>query len=189
MNPELIDVYSRYQNDDTFRHLRTGGSNFVPGEGNDDRPRYLFCGEAPGAYEDKQRRPFVGPAGRLLREFFRKYEVDDYFLTNVLKYRPPQNRRPVADEKRVGRDYVSEEIDIVNPDLVVLVGGTALTAFFGTSLTITRTHGKIAAGKYFAMYHPAAAIYDESKRSLIDEDFQRLTEIGNSIARDATAGT
>jgi uracil-DNA glycosylase len=186
-NTDLDRIYKKYKEDPIFIHLQS--SKFIPGEGIEFNPKYLFIGEAPGRHENLQGRPFVGPAGKLLRKFLEEYDITSYFLTNVLKYRPPNNRKPVADERNAGREYLISEINAVSPEYVVILGGTALIAMFGTGHSISEAHGKIFMGRYFCMYHPAAMIYDGSKESLMHQDFSNLIRLGTDIGGQSPDGT
>lgn len=157
------------------------GTQYVPGRG-PLRPRYAFIGEAPGAAEESLRRPFCGPSGRLLDELLASVELarDEVYVTNIVKYRPPNNRDPHPDEKAASLPYLRQELRIVAPMYVVTLGRHALGALEPT-LRLGQVHGQwqTVAGWPWLMplYHPAVALYRNAMRATLFEDFARLTEV------------
>ncbi|MCA9832177.1 MAG: uracil-DNA glycosylase [Dehalococcoidia bacterium] len=149
----------------------------VPGEGPLDSD-VMFIGEAPGANEDRQGRPFVGAAGNFLEELLgaaglRRSEV---YICNVLKCRPPGNRDPLPGEIQACSDYLDRQIDLVDPLVIVTLGRFSMARFFPAQ-TISRIHGKArqTAGRYYVpMYHPAAALHQQNLRPTMLEDFRAL---------------
>ena len=129
--------------------------------------RLFFIGEAPGRSEDKEGKPFVGAAGKFLDEMLSEINLkrEDIFITNIVKYRPPNNRDPLPEEKASCREWLLEELKIISPKLIVFLGRHALNNFF-PDLQIGGTHGKLLikkfkdiSTKYFLpLYHPAAAL-------------------------------
>lgn len=135
--------------------------HIVNGQGN-SRASLMFIGEAPGAYEDRFNIPFypTAPAGKLLQEMLNKYNFhrEDIFITNVVKCRPPQNRKPTILEINRCKAYLFQEIKEVNPKIIVLLGKTAIEGVFGTDINVITNRGKIIdkLNKIFLItYHPS----------------------------------
>lgn len=152
----------------------------VPGEGPIDA-EIMFIGEAPGANEDRQGRPFVGAAGQFLSELLAAggLKRDEVYICNVLKCRPPSNRDPSPDEIEACRDHLDEQIDIIDPLVIVTLGRYSMGKFFPKQ-TISRIHGtvkEIAGRFYVPMYHPAAALHQGGLRQVMLADFARLPAI------------
>ena len=132
----------------------------VVGRGN-PRSNLMLIGEAPGADEDSQGLPFVGRSGRLLSELLKAAELDegeDLYICNVIKCRPPNNRKPTAEEIRQCRPWLEEQIAVVNPSLVLLAGATALQALLGIKSGISKLRGQWheQEGKAFMpVFHPS----------------------------------
>ena len=153
-------------------------SNPVLGEGNPNAD-IMFIGEAPGAKEDELGRPFVGAAGKLLDELIASIGLkrEDVYISNVVKYRPPENRDPTDEEKAQCMPWLKMEIAIVKPKVIVPLGRHALGHFF-PKLGMTEAHGKpqkITDGiSVFPIYHPAAAMYNGGLRQALFDDFKAL---------------
>jgi uracil-DNA glycosylase len=152
-------------------------TNLVPGEGNPDAA-VVIVGEAPGASEDKQGRPFVGSAGRLLDTLLEDAGLEraDVFITNVVKARPPGNRDPKADEVEHHLPWLQAQLQIIEPQLIVPLGRHALGRF-AADVKISQVHGQVLehdGRRLFPMYHPAAALHNQSLRATLHEDAQRL---------------
>ena len=103
----------------------------------------MIIGEAPGANEEKFQRPFVGEAGKLLDKMLSAINLnrDSVYITNVINYRPPDNRKPTSDEINLFLPYLKEHIQLINPRLILLLGSTALEAFFNKEYSITKIRG------------------------------------------------
>jgi DNA polymerase len=153
-------------------------ANPVPGEGN-EKAEIMFVGEAPGQKEDELKRPFVGQAGKLLDELLESIGLKraDVYISNVVKFRPPDNRDPTPEEKEACLPWLQLEIAIIKPKVIVPLGRHALTQFF-SKLSITAAHGKpqkltdeITA---FPIYHPAAALHNPGLRQSLFDDFAAL---------------
>ena len=144
-------------------------TNAVPGKGNPNA-EIILVGEAPGRNEDKKGEPFVGSAGKRLDEILLNAGIDrdDVYITNIVKCRPPKNRVPTKKEEKSCNDFINQEIEIINPKIICVMGNTA----YGTLLDgkeITKNHGKIVekdGRKFFVTFHPAATIYNQK---LVDE--------------------
>jgi DNA polymerase len=155
-------------------------TNAVPGEGPLDA-EIMFIGEAPGANEDKQGRPFVGQAGQFLEELLAAAGLrrEDVYICNVLKCRPPSNRDPLPDEIASCKPLLDEQIEIVDPLVVVTLGRYSMSRYF-PQMTISRIHGqyKRIGDRFFVpMYHPAAALHQQSLREVELDDFRALPAI------------
>jgi len=157
-------------------------TNPVPGEGGADA-RIVIVGEAPGANEDREGRPFIGRAGKLLDELLAEAELprSDVFITNVLKARPPGNRDPKADEVAHSWPWLRAQLDVIEPDLLVPLGRHAL-ARFAPDAKIGEAHGTVVeptgdVPRLFPLYHPAAAIYNQKLRPTLFEDARRLGDV------------
>lgn len=155
-------------------------TNAVPGEGPLDA-ELMLIGEAPGMNEDKQGRPFVGAAGQFLSELLAAAGLrrDDVYICNVLKCRPPGNRDPLPSEIDACRDYLDEQIDLIDPLVIVTLGRYSMAKFFPRQ-TISRIHGQpkeIAGAWYVPMYHPAAALHQGNLREVMLNDFRKLPAI------------
>ena len=152
----------------------------VPGEG-PLNAEVLLIGEAPGANEDKQGRPFVGQSGQFLDELLAAAELtrSGVYICNVLKCRPPSNRDPLPDEIASCRDYLDEQIELVDPLMVITLGRYSMARYFPKQ-TISRIHGQykeIDERFYVPMYHPAAALHQQNLREVILDDFRAVPRI------------
>ena len=161
--------------------LADGRTNVVFGEGN-PQARVLIVGEAPGKNEDLQGRPFVGAAGKLLDELLAVAGLkrEDVFIANVLKCRPPGNRDPRPEEIELCTPYLREQTRTINPEVIVTLGNFSTKFILKTEVGITRLHGHVQqAGRFkvFPIYHPAAALYDPTKRAALEDDFATLGEL------------
>ena len=157
--------------------LHQGRTNAVPGSGpvNTD---VFFVGEAPGAQEDEQGLPFVGRSGRYLDQLMENIGLDrdHVFITNVVKCRPPSNRDPRLGEVRACTPYLERQLGLIRPRMVVTLGRFAMEQFFSEG-RISEVHGqprRIEGTLYLPLYHPAAALYRGSLRSVVEADFQRV---------------
>ncbi len=178
---ELLNNLKQRMEENKTLPLRTGATQLVFGEGNPDTQLY-FLGEAPGYYEDREGRPFVGQAGKLLDQLiesigFRRSEV---YISNVVRFRPPANRDPEPDEIAAFAPYVDEEIKIIKPKIIVTLGRFSMNKFLPEA-RISAVHGKVFKvdwnGKkqvVMPMYHPAAALRSTAILSTIKGDFQLI---------------
>jgi uracil-DNA glycosylase len=166
--------------------------NAVPGEGQLSA-RIMFIGEAPGRSEDREGRPFVGAAGRILDDLLKKADIErsQVFITNMVKCRPPNNRVPKEDELAACRRYLDRQITLVKPKVICILGRTAYSSLLGGS-SITADRGKMidrSGQKYFLTFHPAAVIYNKGLLSTLEADLKKLaTEVNkeeqNGVAFD-----
>lgn len=168
--------------------LADGRTQIVFGVGN-PQARVLIVGEAPGKNEDLQGGPFVGAAGKYLNELLAiaGLKREDVFIANVLKCRPPGNRDPRPEEIKLCTPYLREQTRTINPDYIVTLGNFSTKFILKTEVGITHLHGTLQqAGKFkvFPIFHPAAAIYDRTKRTALEDDFATLGELLKGASKD-----
>lgn len=166
--------------------LAENRTKVVPGEGA-EHAEIMFIGEAPGWYEDQQGRPFVGPAGMFLNELISSIGLEraQVYITNVIKCRPPQNRDPLPTEIDNCRHWLDRQIEIINPKMIVTLGRYSMAMFF-PGKSISKIHGTAYKRDniiYYAMYHPAAALHQQSLRQIIKEDMLKIPPL---LAQAAT---
>lgn len=156
-------------------------TRLVFGVGHEDAD-VMFIGEAPGRNEDLKGEPFVGAAGELLDELLSSIGLhrSDVYIANILKCRPPGNRNPLPAEIEVCTPFLREQTRIIDPLVVVTLGNFATKFVLKTQSGITRLRGSVQhAGKYMVLpiFHPAAALYDKTKREILFADFAKLHEL------------
>ncbi|MBL7085353.1 MAG: uracil-DNA glycosylase [Candidatus Omnitrophica bacterium] len=152
--------------------------NPVLGEGN-PRTRLVFVGEAPGREEDLQGLPFVGRAGELLTRIIEAMGLKrkDVYISNVLKCRPPQNRNPLPSEIAACRDYIGQQLEIINPRVICCLGKFACQALLNQDFPITKLRGKFQdyrGIKVMPTFHPAYLLRNPSAKRLVWEDMQKI---------------
>ncbi|MGB9937829.1 MAG: uracil-DNA glycosylase [Methanobacterium sp.] len=158
--------------------LHESRTKVVFGEGPDDA-RIMLIGEAPGKNEDETGRPFIGMAGRLLDEILHEADLDrsEIYITSIVKCRPENNRKPKKPEYSTCIDlYLNKQIELINPDIIGLLGNSALYAVIGQK-NIKQIHGKVYnlnGRKYMALFHPAAALYSRVLLPQLKEDMITL---------------
>lgn len=150
----------------------------VPGEGN-PCARLMWIGEGPGADEDRFGRPFVGRAGQLLDRIIASMGMarQDTFITNVVKCRPPANRVPEPDEVTACVPYLARQIELIQPQIIVILGATALKALIDPGASITRMRGNwLERGgiRIMPTFHPAALLRDPSKNRPVWADMKQV---------------
>lgn len=155
-------------------------TNIVFGTGN-KQADVMFIGEGPGADEDSQGVPFVGKAGQLMNKAFQGLEIhrDEVYIANIVKCRPPQNRVPEKDEAVACLNYLRNQVILVKPKIIVLLGSTALKNILGDEHSITKERGIWAEKKeirYMPTWHPAAILRDESKKIEFWSDLKLVKE-------------
>lgn len=164
-------------------------TNAVPGEGNPNAD-IMFVGEGPGKNEDLQGRPFVGAAGKLLDELLASIDLkrEDVFIGNILKFRPPGNRDPRPDEVAHNWPWLKEQVEAINPKLIVLLGRHAMDTFL-PDCKISVDHGRAKRYRgqvYYPVYHPAAALYTGSLKETLLEDFKKIPQLLEKIGDDTS---
>lgn len=169
-------------------HLAQEAKNLVMGDGNINA-EIVLIGEAPGKNEDEQGLPFVGAAGKFLDEMLKSANMvrSDVFITNIVKYRPPNNRDPIPEEKEAFWPYLVRQLDVIEPQIVVTLGRHSME-YFLPGKKISEVHGqpkRITFGEkklvIVPLYHPAAALYNGSMRATLVEDFIKLPKIINIL--------
>ena len=155
-------------------------TNSVPGKG-DFKSDVIFVGEAPGKNEDKNGEPFIGVAGKKLSAALEGAGVsrDKVYITNIVKCRPPKNRVPKTEERETCQDYLKQEISIIKPKIICILGNTAFNSLLGGS-EIMKFRGKIVQKDnklYFLTVHPAATIYNQKLIDVLNDDIVKLFEL------------
>lgn len=184
----LKELNDRWVKDCTCT-LRETATQAVPGDGSADAS-IVFIGEGPGRDEDLQGKPFVGAAGKFLNEMLGTINLkrEDVYITNVVKYRPPNNRDPLPEEVAACYPWLAEQINLIDPKLIILLGRHALERFFPGE-KISLVHGKIlrksimgmGMRNFYALYHPAAALYNGGMRGTLIEDFKKIPKVLKKI--------
>ena len=157
-----------------------GGANLVFGEG-DVEAEVMFIGEAPGFFEDKLGRPFVGRAGKLLDTLLTeiKWPRESVYITNIVKRRPPENRDPLPEEIAQYKPYLKKQIQIIQPKVIATLGRFSMN-YFLPDAKISRDHGTIFVMKgvfIYPLYHPAAALRSTTVLGDLRKDFHKLPKV------------
>ena len=160
--------------------LNQGRTNVVIGVGNKEAD-LMFIGEGPGAEEDEQGIPFVGRAGKLMNMAFKALGInrEEVYIANIVKCRPPNNRNPEDDEAQACLDYLRNQVMLVKPRIIVLLGSVALKNILGKEYGITNSRGKWVEKKgikYMPTWHPAALLRDETKKVDFFNDLKKVIE-------------
>ena len=181
---QLVKLQAKIIEDAVCSDLAATATQLVMGDGNPDADIVLI-GEAPGKNEDEQGLPFVGAAGKFLNEMLASAGMnrEDVYITNIVKYRPPNNRDPLPEEKKAFWPYLLKQLQIIEPKIVVTLGRHSME-YFLPGQYISRIHGepkRIRFGDHkiviVPLYHPAAALYNGSMRQTLIDDFMRMPEI------------
>lgn len=206
---QLDEVREKILRDKVTPVLKETATQLVFGEGNPDAD-ILFVGEAPGKNEDQQGKPFVGAAGKFLNEMLEMVDLkrEDVYITNIVKYRPPNNRDPLPDEKAAFLPYLQAQLEVIQPKVVVTLGRHSMNCFL-PDLQISKIHGqpkririnmrnqaeRIKQGEtgvspesshgvpivIMPLFHPAAALYNGSMRQTLIDDFAKIPIILEKI--------
>lgn len=181
---KLSELKQKIVDDQITPKLAATAKHMVFGDGNPDAD-IVFIGEAPGKHEDLQGLPFVGAAGRLLDEMLEMIGLkrEDVYITNIVKYRPPNNRDPLPDEKTAFLPYLQSQLDIIQPKLVVALGRHSMNCFL-PDLQISKVHGQPKRHKgrvFLPLYHPAAALYNGGMKQTLIDDFAKIPIILEKI--------
>ncbi len=158
--------------------LAASRKQVVFGTGNPEA-ELMFVGEAPGYYEDREGKPFVGAAGQLLESLLQEVGLKraDVYIANVLKCRPPKNRNPQPEEIEMCKPYLYRQIEIIQPRVIGTLGNFATQLLLGKKIGITKIRGQhfqVQNFFIFPMLHPAAALHREQFRESVQEDFRNL---------------
>ncbi len=161
-------------------------TNVVFGVGNKNA-KIMMIGEGPGADEDMQGKPFVGKAGQLMDKAFQALEIsrENIYIANVVKCRPPQNRVPERDEAEACLNYLRNQVILVKPKIIVLLGSTALKNILGEEYGITASRGKWVEKKeilYMPTWHPAALLRDENKKIDFYRDLKEVAKKAQELS-------
>lgn len=184
---QLQNLKKRMQEDMTLP-LRDGATQLVFGEGDPDSYFY-FLGEAPGFWEDQKGRPFVGNAGQLLDSTLESvgFKREEIYISNVVRFRPPNNRDPLPEEISAFAPYIDQEIEIVNPKVIITLGRFSMGKFFRLE-KISRIHGKPKAVSWkdrqivvVPMFHPSAALRSPEVMAQFKKDFTLLPRLQDKI--------
>ena len=183
---ELLQLH-QYYHDICECKLKETATRPVFGNGNPDS-KIVFIGEAPGKKEDETGTPFVGAAGKFLAEMLASIGMkrEDIYITNIVKYRPPDNRDPEPQEKKDCADWLKAELEFINPKLIVFLGRHSMNHFF-PDLKVSEAHGKFMHAElpnfpihnFLPLYHPAAALYNGGLRTELLKDFAKITGKSN----------
>lgn len=177
--PQLLDELKQsIITDGVCDELRQTAVQLVLGDGNPDA-KIVLIGEAPGRAEDEQGLPFVGASGRFLNEMLDAAGLvrGDVYITNIVKYRPPNNRDPLPEEKKAFWPYLMRQLEIIQPRVIITLGRHSMECFI-PGAKISEQHGQPKRVKYhdseflvIPLYHPAAALYNGSMRQTLIDDF------------------
>ncbi len=165
--------------------LSEGRNKFVYGAGN-PRAKMMLIGEGPGANEDRVGKPFVGAAGQLLDKMLAAINIkrEDIFIGNMVKCRPPNNRDPNPEEVAACRPLLDQQIDIIKPQIIVLLGRVAAQALLETHATLSNMRQgehQYRGIRTFATYHPAALLRNPSFKKAAWVDLQRIRDVYNAL--------
>lgn len=183
----LKDLAVEIQAKNITPDLKAQATQLVMGDGNPDAD-IVFIGEAPGKNEDLQGKPFVGAAGKFLDVMLSETGMDrqDVYITNIVKYRPPNNRDPSPEEKREFWPYLLRQLEIINPKVVITLGRHS-GGYFIPDLQIGKDHGAPRKVKYhnhefmvIPLYHPAAALYNGGMRQTLIDDFIKAATLATA---------
>ena len=180
----LEQIKADIVNNNICPDLAKQATNLVMGDGNINADIVLI-GEAPGKKEDETGLPFVGAAGKFLNEMLASAGMvrSDVYITNIVKYRPPENRDPKPEEKEAFWPYLVRQLDVIKPQIVVTLGRHSME-YFLPGVKISEIHGQpqhVSFGDIkivvVPLYHPAAALYNGGMRATLIEDFNKLPKI------------
>lgn len=155
-------------------------TNSVPGKGN-FKSDVIIVGEAPGKNEDEKGEPFIGIAGKKLSKALEDAGIsrEDVYITNIVKCRPPKNRVPTTVERSTCQDYLKQEIAIIKPKIICVLGNTAFNSLLGGS-EIIKFRGKLVKKDkqlYFLTVHPAATIYNQKLVKVLKNDIVKMLDL------------
>lgn len=184
---ELDRIRAEIIKNNVCPNLAKTATQLVFGDGNPEAD-IVFIGEAPGKKEDEQGIPFVGSAGKFLNEMLGEIHLrrEQIYITNIVKYRPPQNRDPLPEEKADFLPYLQQQLEIINPLLIVTLGRHSMESLL-PPMKISEAHGKPMRYNnrvYLPLFHPAAALYNGGLRQTLKDDFSRIPTIINKIRKN-----
>lgn len=185
---DIKDIADDIVKNNVCSELAEGAMQLVFADGSSNAD-IVFIGEAPGKKEDETGLPFVGAAGKFLNEMLESIGLKraDVYITNIVKYRPPNNRDPLPEEKKAFWPYLVRQLDVIKPKLVVTLGRHSME-YFLPGEKIGAVHGQlkqviIGKTKYMLLplFHPAAALYNGALRKTLRQDFSQIPLILNKI--------
>lgn len=185
---QLDQIAADIRDKDICPDLAKTATSLVMGDGNLDAD-IVFIGEAPGKNEDEQGLPFVGAAGKFLNEMLAAAGMNrgDVYITNIVKYRPPNNRDPLPDEKAAFWPYLLKQLQIIQPKVIITLGRHSME-YFLPDLKIGQVHGqpkRIQFGEQkiviMPLFHPAAALYNGGMRQTLIDDFLKVPKVIQQI--------
>lgn len=177
---QLDDIKQQILDNKVCPELANSATQLVFGDGNPEA-ELVFIGEAPGKNEDLQGKPFVGAAGKFLNEMLAMIGLSraDVYITNIVKYRPPNNRDPLPVEKSAFMPYLESQLEVIKPKLAITLGRHSLNCFL-PDLKIGQVHGqpkRFHGRVYLPLFHPAAALYNGAMRQTLIDDFALIPAI------------
>lgn len=194
---QLDGIRQQILDDQVTPELAATATQLVFGSGNPDAD-IVFVGEAPGKNEDLKGEPFIGAAGKFLDEMLQSVNLQrqDIYITNIVKYRPPENRDPLPQEKKAFLPYLQAQLEVIQPKVLVTLGRHSTNSFL-PDLQISKEHGnpkrvKIAFHKdsdqvyevvILPLFHPAAALYNGGLRQTLLDDFLQIPDIIQKISK------
>lgn len=195
---KLDDLKAKIIADNVCPDLAESATQLVFGDGNINA-QIVFIGEAPGKNEDIQGIPFVGAAGKFLNEMLASIDLkrEEVYITNIVKYRPPNNRDPLPEEKTAFLPYLQAQLDIIHPAVVVTLGRHSMNCFL-PDLQIGKVHGQpkrikvqfmgdsVSRLVILPLFHPAAALYNGGMRQTLLDDFAKIPTIIDMITTEKT---
>ncbi len=170
-------------------NLMKNAKNIVFSDGN-PKSRIMLIGEAPGANEDAEGLPFVGRAGLLLDKMLAAIELDrtKVYISNIVNYRPPENRRPTEDEIQRYLPFINKHIEIINPKILILLGSTAMNALIGKEVVISKMRGKWIEKKFgncktsvIITFHPAFLMRQPAQKKMAWIDLKMIRDQKNKL--------
>ena len=195
----LDELKDKIVADDICPELARQATQLVFGDGNPDA-KIVFIGEAPGKHEDVQGIPFVGAAGKFLNEMLESIGMNrsDIYITNIVKYRPPNNRDPLPEEKKAFLPYLQAQLEIIQPKIVATLGRHSMNCFL-PDLQISKIHGQPKRIKLkmkssssdvleiviLPLFHPAAALYNGGMRQTLIDDFAHIPNVIKAIEKES----
>lgn len=186
----LDEIREAILKDNVTPELAASATQLVFGDG-DVNAQIVFIGEAPGKNEDIEGKPFIGAAGKFLDEMLQGIGLErkDVYITNIVKYRPPNNRDPLPEEKKAFLPYLQAQLEVIQPKIVVTLGRHSMNCFL-PDLQISKIHGEpkrirismkssddVLTIVIMPLYHPAAALYNGSMRQTLIDDFAGIPAI------------
>lgn len=183
---KLDAIRQKILDDKVCPDLAKQATQLVFGDGHPDA-EIVFIGEAPGKNEDLMGKPFVGAAGKFLDQMLEMIGLKrtDIYITNIVKYRPPNNRDPLPEEKNAFLPYLESQLAAIQPKIVVTLGRHSLNCFL-PDLSISAVHGQPKRFKgqvYLPLFHPAAALYNGGMRQTLIDDFAKIPAIIEKLSK------